>query len=246
MSNPKLLVDKAATDAGFDRHLDSEGVWWCYGVSGRPLKAYVSGARTGELLVAVSSATVSAELGGQVAAGKGIPGTGAAWSVTSPERLLRLLRRIRLLDTTLPNQLHERFLVAVSGVNSTERDTMVRQRVGQDLFRKGLMDYWEGRCAISGLAVPELLRASHAKPWKDCSDEERLDVHNGLLLAAHLDAAFDAGLITVLADGRVQPAATLSTAALAVLGLQAGARVEELKPAHEPFLAWHREKVFNG
>jgi len=38
------------------------------------------------------------------------------------------------------------------------------QRVGQDPFRQGLLDFWEGRCAITGLAVPELLRASHIKP----------------------------------------------------------------------------------
>lgn len=58
------------------------------------------------------------------------------------------------------------------------------QRVGQDIFRQGLMECWESRCAITGLAIPELLRASHIKPWADCAtDAERLDVYNGLLLA---------------------------------------------------------------
>jgi len=61
-----------------------------------------------------------------------------------------------------------------------------------------LLDLWEGRCAVTGLAVPELLRASHIKPWADCeTDAERLDVYNGFLLAPHLDAAFDLGFITV-------------------------------------------------
>ena len=51
---------------------------------------------------------------------------------------------------------------------------------------------------MTGLDVPELLRASHIKPWADCgTDAERLDVFNGLLLAPHLDAAFDAGFITI-------------------------------------------------
>jgi hypothetical protein len=58
------------------------------------------------------------------------------------------------------------------------------------------MDYWGGRRAITGCAEPLLLRGSHIKPWTQCeTDAERLDVYNGLLLAAHLDAAFDAGLI---------------------------------------------------
>ena len=66
-----------------------------------------------------------------------------------------------------------------------------------------MMRYWGGRCAISGISEPALLRASHAKPWKDSTDAERLDVHNGLLLAVHLDAAFDAGLICVGEHGRI-------------------------------------------
>ena len=44
----------------------------------------------------------------------------------------------------------------------------------------------------TGVALPpELLRASHAKPWAKASDIERLDSFNGLLLSVHLDAMFD-------------------------------------------------------
>jgi len=50
---------------------------------------------------------------------------------------------------------------------------------------------------VTGLAMSKLLRASHIKPWAACAaDAERLDVYNGLLLAPHLDALFDAGLIS--------------------------------------------------
>ena len=63
------------------------------------------------------------------------------------------------------------------------------------------MQYWNGPCPLSGIAEPELLRASHIVPWAACeSDAERLDVHNGLLLSALWDAAFDKGL-TSFADG---------------------------------------------
>jgi putative restriction endonuclease len=47
---------------------------------------------------------------------------------------------------------------------ATEAERLAVQRVGQDLFRSGLLDLWGGRCAICGLEVPALLRASHAKP----------------------------------------------------------------------------------
>jgi predicted restriction endonuclease len=63
------------------------------------------------------------------------------------------------------------------------------------------MDYWGGRCAMTGIADPALPRASHIVPWFECSDEQRLDVHNGLLLSALWDAAFDKGLVSFADDG---------------------------------------------
>ena len=63
--------------------------------------------------------------------------------------------------------------------------------------RQSLIAYWQGLCAVTGLDVLPLLRASHIKPWARCeSDAERLEVFNGLLLAPHLDALFDGGWIS--------------------------------------------------
>ena len=76
---------------------------------------------------------------------------------------------------------------------TTEAERWVIQRIGQDVFRSALMDYWNGRCPLTGITDPALLRASHIVPWSDCNDEQRLDVHNGLLLSALWDAAFDCG-----------------------------------------------------
>jgi putative restriction endonuclease len=56
---------------------------------------------------------------------------------------------------------------------------------------------YEVRCCISGINVPPLLVASHIKPWRVCSDDERLSPRNGLCLSSIHDAAFDAGLITL-------------------------------------------------
>ena len=80
---------------------------------------------------------------------------------------------------------------------NTAVERLVKQRIGQDIFRASLEDYWGGCCPITGISERALLRASHTKAWADCeSDEERLDVYNGFLLAAHFDAAFDAYLLT--------------------------------------------------
>jgi putative restriction endonuclease len=112
------------------------------------------------------------------------------------------------------------------------------------MYRYVLMKYWRGRCALTGVSESILLRASHAKPWKDCTDAERLDVHNGLLLVIHLDTAFDAGLITIGEDGGVIPSARLGQVERRVLGLEDVKLTMPLRAAHEPYLAWHREHVF--
>ena len=102
---------------------------------------------------------------------------------------------------------------------TTEAERMVIQRIGQDVFRDALMDYWGGQCPLTGITEPALLRASHIVPWADCTDAQRLDVHNGLLLSALWDAAFDRGLISFADDGTVLSSHMLGEAASNALGL---------------------------
>ncbi|MFN2857939.1 HNH endonuclease, partial [Escherichia coli] len=85
-----------------------------------------------------------------------------------------------------------------------EVERLVRQRVGQDRYRDALLAYWGGACAVTGVTVTETLRASHAKPWAECTDDtERLDAFNGFLLVANLDALFDRFLISFDGTGRL-------------------------------------------
>lgn len=168
------------------------------------------------------------------------------------DTLSALLRRAAELSQSLPDQAARTFreraatqLEAIAATG-TEVERMVRQRVGQDVFREALMDYWGGACAVSSLALPEVLRASHAKPWADCdSDEERLDVFNGFLLVAHLDALFDRGLITFDANGALMVSGRLSVSHRAQLHLVEALRLRWVAPEHHPYLRWHREHHFN-
>ncbi len=70
-----------------------------------------------------------------------------------------------------------------------------KARIGQSEFRRWMLLIYSGRCCISGLAVPELLRASHIVAWSD-DDVNRLNPENGLCLSATYDAAFDKHLIS--------------------------------------------------
>ena len=103
-------------------------------------------------------------------------------------------------------------------------------------------DYWGARCPITGITDPELLRASHIVPWSECDDAQRLDVHNGLLLSALWDAAFDARLASFPDDGTVLASPGLSAAAHTALGIGSAPRLPNLRDAHRANLTAHRAR----
>jgi putative restriction endonuclease len=165
-----------------------------------------------------------------------------AFSVVGSAALHALIDRLYRLALSLPPEPLLDFEEQVAGLpRETEAERLVVQRIGQGVFRKSLIDYWSGRCPITGIDQAELLRASHIKPWADCPiDAERLDVFNGLLLAAHLDAAFDAALISFAEDGALMMSAELTERSRAALGLKEAMRLAGLTPRHAPYLVWHR------
>lgn len=162
--------------------------------------------------------------------------------------LYAVLRKASATARTLPNRVADRFRAKVKGMpTSTEVERLVVQRVGQGLFREALLDYWQGRCCVTGLAVPPLLRASHIKPWASCADDdERLDVFNGLLLAPHVDALFDGGWISFEDSGAVIVSGALPAEAFGPLGVSAQWTVAGLRAEHLGYLAHHRLKVFRA
>lgn len=85
-----------------------------------------------------------------------------------------------------------------------EVEQVVHSRVNQSFFRQVVLLSYRNTCCITGIAIPELLNASHIKPWK-VSDPltERTNPQNGLCLNALHDRAFDRGLITLDSDYKV-------------------------------------------
>jgi len=84
-----------------------------------------------------------------------------------------------------------------------ERERIVKVRVNQSFFRSAILTSYNSKCCITGLNIPELLIASHIKPWKD-DTENRTNPQNGLCLNALHDKAFDKGYITVTTDYKVK------------------------------------------
>lgn len=81
--------------------------------------------------------------------------------------------------------------------NGYEKETLIKQRVNQQFFRQAVLASYNGACCITGLSNPELLVASHIKPWKDSTSNEKTDPKNGLCLNSLHDKAFDRGFITI-------------------------------------------------
>lgn len=243
-------LEKAATDNGFDQALAREGDWLLFASTQCPLRVWLGAFGDAVVLAAFSHQNVACALGeyGTPMAAPMPKAAAGGRTVTDVPALHRLLRRAFQLSRALPNELLHTFEKQIAALSrTTEAERLVVQRVGQNLFRDGLLDLWEGRCAVTRLAVRALLRASHIKPWADCAtDAERLDVYNGILLAPNLDAAFDRGFITVQDDGAIEVSDALDADARAVLGLQQPLRIRGLTDGHRGYLPWHRAHVFQS
>ena len=105
------------------------------------------------------------------------------------------------LGLNLHEETTEEMLIIPAGKDRIITST---QRVGQSFFRKALLAAYDYRCCFTGISVPELLRASHIKPWSESNCEnEKTNPQNGLLLNALHDAAFDKGYITITLDYKI-------------------------------------------
>lgn len=167
-------------------------------------------------------------------------GHAVAFVFADLEQLYAGVSQVYRLSMSLPTLPLERFQQETAGLGETEAEAVTRVRIGQDIFRGALMDYWNGACPLTGITDRELLRASHIIPWAECSsDAQRLDVHNGLLLSSLWDAAFDAGLISFGDDGKPIASPVLSDIAAEELFLSTAPPLS-LTPAHRENLAWHR------
>ena len=127
----------------------------------------------------------------------------------------------------------------------TVRIATVRARLGQHRYKIAQAEMWDNACAVTGVTEPALLRASHAKPWADANDAERLDPANGFPLVVHLDALFDAGLISFDSDGSMMISPRLGDETITLYGLSRKMRLRNPPTPHqEKYLQYHRKNVF--
>jgi hypothetical protein len=137
----------------------------------------------------------------------------------------------------------EEALLQRTDLSQAEKVDLVKARRGQGAFRANLEGV-ESSCRLTGLLDRRHLRAVHIKPWRVCSDAEKLDGYNGLLLSPHLEHLFGRGYISFADSGELLVSRHLNPAVLDKWGVRLPCQVSPFRPGQEPYLEFHRNEVF--
>ena len=123
----------------------------------------------------------------------------------------------------------------------TERSGLVTSRVGQGAYRKRIIHRWEYKCAVTNFNKLDILIASHIVPWSKATDQERLDVNNGLLLSPTYDALFDKHLITFDNKGKIQLSDKIENSAYQKIGVTGREQISDLSMYNVQYLDRHNQ-----
>ncbi|KOH44106.1 HNH endonuclease [Sunxiuqinia dokdonensis] len=158
----------------------------------------------------------------------------------------------RILAELEHQEIETKYAELLTGTENLKGETKVREvkvRVNQSVFRQIVLANYTGKCAVTGIDMPELLIASHIIPWAE-NKEERLNPSNGICLSAHFDRAFDRGLISFDEKYKLVLAPSTKDYCTRSYYQQWFQQFEGkplIKPAkylpHPDFLEWHRMYV---
>lgn len=236
----RVEATKAAADNGYRLIRESPDAWLRFASTTAPGDIFIAHSLYGPWLLSIQHNGVAREFGLSHVHGP------AACTLAFPSLrdLHHAIDRTYRLSVSLPQLPLQSFEEQTAALpRETEAERIVIARVGQDIFRKALMEYWNGTCPLTGITDPALLRASHIVPWAECEDDAlRLNVYNGLLLSSLWDATFDAGLISFTINGTPIVSNALSRNAARALQLDACPILSGLTPQHEEPLRQHRER----
>ncbi|MDD9786678.1 HNH endonuclease [Priestia megaterium] len=134
----------------------------------------------------------------------------------------------------------ENDLNSIITLEKTEKETIIKSRIGQSAFKKALLTI-EKKCRLCGVRDERFLVASHIKPWSESNNQERLDVDNGLLLCPNHDALFDKRYISFDETGKIMVKQSLDATTKMFLNINDTMRIK-LNERQQNYMKWHREK----
>ena len=115
----------------------------------------------------------------------------------------------------------------------------------QGAYRKRVIHRWEYQCAVTRFNKLDVLVASHIVPWAKATNDERLDVHNGILLSPTYDALFDRHLITFDKKGKIILSDQIEKEAFKKIGVTGLEKIDKLSQYNLQYLERHNERFVN-
>ena len=145
---------------------------------------------------------------------------------------------VRVIEETILSETQK--IREDNSIAETEKEAIIRARIGQGQFRNRLLSYWAG-CSITGCKLTNILIASHIKPWRNSNNPERLDVFNGLLLTPNYDKLFDLGFISFGNNGEIIFSKEFPKSERQLLGIDNRTHLIFVDERHFQYLKFHRE-----
>jgi len=127
----------------------------------------------------------------------------------------------------------------------TETNRSILVRTAQGKYRKEALRLWGNRCAVTDVAEPKVLIASHIKPWRESKDEERVDARNSLILSPTYDKLFDLGYISFEPNnGKILLSSSISTSNWDKLKIDDSRELKMIPEGTEKYLIYHNNHIF--
>lgn len=130
-------------------------------------------------------------------------------------------------------------------ISKTEREALVKSRIGQGVFRQAILQKFNGKCVVTEISDARLLVASHIKPWSVSDNNDRISSENGFLLNCLYDKMFDLGLISFENTGKMLLSSSLKKTDLEILKIDDEKRYDLKNTLRQSQnLEYHRDMIF--
>lgn len=130
------------------------------------------------------------------------------------------------------------------GIPETEREAIIKSRIGQGLYRSRALDLWK-TCSVTGFSKEKILIASHIKPWKLSNNDERINPYNSLLLVPTLDKLFDNEYIGFEHSGKIMLSNKVEKNDWDRIGITSDLHLREVPSETRQFLEYHSEYIYD-
>jgi hypothetical protein len=149
-------AQKAAWDNGYRLERGIDNGWLHYASTTAPGSIWIAGVSdVGPWLLSLDHSGVAAEIGAFPVSPEPGPGQ-ATFMLNNLTELHAALDRVYRLAVSLPEVPLDRFRARTASLpRTTEAERTVIQRIGQDIFRDALIDYWSGHCPMTAGTIAD-------------------------------------------------------------------------------------------